>query len=187
MLSDNEHWLLSFYRSSEISGAMFFARIARTLAPGPIQRDMTRHFADEAQHAWYWTECIESLDRQPIRMREAYQDRYVEAGGLPTNLMEILCVTQVFERRSISTYGRHLRTPGLAPEIDHCLRLILEDERWHIQWVGRALKHMAERHGEARVAATLRRYTEADRVVWSSLLDEQAERVADLRLTPAAA
>ena len=57
-LSENELWLLSFYRTSEISGSLFFGKLARTLRPGPIQIDMTKHFADEANHAWYWTECI---------------------------------------------------------------------------------------------------------------------------------
>ena len=49
--TDNLHWILSFYRTSEISGALFFGQLANALRPSRIQADMTRHFADEAQHA----------------------------------------------------------------------------------------------------------------------------------------
>src|ERR1043166_5120509 len=60
-IGENELWLLSFYRTSELSGALFFGRLARALRAGPIQRDLTHHFADESQHAWYWTRCIAEL------------------------------------------------------------------------------------------------------------------------------
>ena len=30
-LAENDRWLLSFYRSSEINGALFFGRIARAV------------------------------------------------------------------------------------------------------------------------------------------------------------
>src|SRR5262249_37702424 len=46
-VTENELWLLSYYRSSEINGALFFGRVARTIR-GPLQVDVTHHFADEA-------------------------------------------------------------------------------------------------------------------------------------------
>ena len=58
-MSENELWLLSYYRESEITGALYFGRLAKVLKPGPIQCDMTRHFADESMHAARWTACIE--------------------------------------------------------------------------------------------------------------------------------
>src|SRR5262249_54494924 len=106
MLNDNDRWILSYYRSSEISGAMFFARLARSIRQPAIQRDLTKHFADESQHAWYWSQCLEQLEAKPIRVTDAYQDQYFEAVGLPANLMEVLAITQVFERRTINHYAR---------------------------------------------------------------------------------
>ena len=50
-------------------------------------------------HAWYWTSALEKLNYHPIRIRNAYQDAYLEAAGLPVNVMEILALTQVFESR----------------------------------------------------------------------------------------
>jgi len=116
-LSDDELFVLSFYRSSEINGSLFFGRLARALKPGPIQLDLSRHFADEAQHAWYWTDCIDRLGERPLKLADAYQDRYLEAAGLPMNMMEVLAVTLVFERRVINQYAKHQAVLDLHPEI----------------------------------------------------------------------
>ncbi len=179
-IRENELWILSFYRTSEISGALFFGQLARSMRPGPIQRDMTKHFADESQHAWYWTSCIERLGAKPLRLSEAYQDQYVAKAGVPANLMEVLAITQVFERRVIGQYKRHSLAPGLQPEIRETLERIMQDEKWHIQWVGAALKHMEPEYGKHHVKATLQRYTEADREVYLKTTAEHEERVKEL-------
>ncbi len=178
-LSENELWLLSFYRISEISGALFFGRLARSLS-GPIQRDMTKHFADESLHAWYWTSCIERLGAQPLALTQAYQDQYVSAAGLPANLMEVLALTQVFERRVINQYAFHLRVPGLKPEVAETIARIMEDEKWHIEWVGKALKAMEAEYGADQVKAALARFAAADREVYQKTVAEHEERIKDL-------
>lgn len=180
MLTDNELWLLSFYRASEISGALFFGRLARALRPGPIQRDLTRHFSDEACHAWYWTSCIESLGAQPLKLLTAYQDAYLEAAGLPANLMEVLAITQVFEQRVISQYSIHNQVPGLKREIRETLERIMEDEKWHIQWIRDALNQMEAKYGKDLVDSTVRRFKEADKSVYLQTMQEHEERVRDL-------
>jgi hypothetical protein len=172
MLTEPEHWLLSFYRSSEIAGALFFGRLARALRPGPIQADMTRHFADESQHARYWTDCLGELGAAPLKLRDAYQDAYLEAVGLPTNLMEILAVTLVFEKRVVGQYHRHLKAPGTKPPIAQTLDRIMLDEGWHIRWVGDALRGLEPEYGADEVAATLARCMAADREVYARALAE---------------
>src|SRR5262245_1341673 len=89
MLDENELWILSFYRSSEIRGALLFGRLARSMKPGAVQRDMSKHFSDEALHAWYWTSCIDALGAQAIKLNSSYQDQYLTAAGPPTNMMEV--------------------------------------------------------------------------------------------------
>ncbi len=100
-IDENLQWILSFYRTSEISGALFFGELARSLRPSAIQQDMTRHFADEANHARYWTDCLEKLGVQPLKLPTAYQNQYLAAAGMPANLMEILAITLVFEKRVV--------------------------------------------------------------------------------------
>jgi rubrerythrin len=172
--------MLSFYRASEISGSLFFGRLARSMRPGPLQRDMTKHFADESAHAWYWTECIEELGAQPVRIGEAYQDQYLEAAGMPVNVMEVLAITQVFEQRVISQYSVHATVPGLDPRIQATLKRIMEDEKWHIQWIKEALHSLEPKYGADTVASTLRRFKEADKAVYHQTMSEQEERVKDI-------
>jgi hypothetical protein len=180
MLTKNELWLLSFYRTSEISGSLFFGRLARSMKPGATQHDMTKHFADEAAHAWQWTKCIESLDESPLRLTHAYQDNYVEAAGMPANLMEVLAITQVFEQRVIGQYAMHAKLPNLHPAIKSTLNLIMADEKWHIQWIGKALAAMEGEFGSTQIERTLARLRQADRAVYQQASCEQEEQIATL-------
>lgn len=180
MIDENELWILSFYRTSEISGALFFGTLARSMRPGPIQHDMTKHFSDEALHSWYWTSCINNLGAQPLKLGEAYQDQYIAAAGMPVNLMEVLAITQVFEKRVINQYARHSQAPDLSREVQETLAKIMIDERWHIEWIQKALKQMEPDYGEGLIEATLKRFWEADREVYRKTMQEHEERVRHL-------
>lgn len=178
-LNENDRWLLSFYRSSEIGGALFFGRVARTIR-GPLQADVTHHFADEANHASYWTQCLDDLGERAIPTREAYQDRYLEAVGIPASLMEVMAITQVFEKRVIAQYRGHLRQPGIPPPVRKTIEKIMRDERWHVRYVRDALHAMRDRYGAAEIDATLARFTAADEEVYAKALAEYGERFAEL-------
>ena len=181
-IDENLRWILSFYRTSEINGALFFGQLARALRPSPIQRDMTHHFADEAQHARYWTECLETLGAQPLKLGLTYQDEYLSAAGMPANLMEVLAITQVFEKRVISQYALHSRIPDLNTTVQDTLKKIMVDEKWHLQWIHDALKAMESDYGADNIKETLRRFTEADRDVYKKITREHEDRIDHLML-----
>ncbi len=176
-LTENELWVLSFYRTSEINGALFFGRLARAMKPGPIQRDMTKHFSDESLHAWHWTACINKLGTDPLKLDQTYQDKYLEASGIPANLMEVLALTQTFEKRVIGQYARHSRIMGLQPQVLEVFGKIIDDEKWHIEWVGKALKGMEPEYGKDYIDATLKRYAQVDQEVYGAVLKEHQDRV----------
>jgi len=180
MIDENDLWILSFYRTSEISGALFFGRLARSMKPGPVQSDMTKHFSDEAMHSWYWTSCIERLGARPLKLAESYQDRYLAAAGMPVNLMEVLAITQVFEKRVINQYARHAQAPALRAEVRETLGKIMIDERWHIEWIHRALKRLEPEYGSQTVEATLRRFREADLDVYGETMREHGQRIGHI-------
>lgn len=180
-LSENDLWLLSYYRSSEINGALFFGRVARTVKAGKLQAEVTHHFADEANHARYWTECVNDLDATPIKLRESYQDQYLQAIGMPANLMEVMAITQVFEKRVIGQYRQHLRAPDLHPRIRQTIERIMLDERWHIEYVRDALREMEGRYGADHIAAAIDRFTAADEEIYAKTLAEYGDRIAFLR------
>jgi len=176
-LTENERWLLSFYRTSEISGALFFGRLAKSLPPGPIQTDLTKHFADESQHSWYWTRCLQNLGHEPIKLDVAYQDQYISAAGMPANIMEVLGITLIFKKRDIGRYPPHGQAPDLNPEVKKTLDLIVEDEKWHIEWVTQALKNMEGEFGKEHIEKTLKRFHDADKDVYEKTIKEHEERI----------
>lgn len=177
---DSQRWILSFYRSSEINGALFFGRLSRSIRDSRIQADLTKHFADESQHAWYWTKCLNDLGLQAINLHETYQDQYLAAIGMPTNMMEVLAITQVFERRVIGQYGVHRHVENLSPVVAQTLDTIMEDEKWHIKWVNDALKLMESDYSKELIDSTLRRYHEADQEVYAKTLVEHGDRMTSL-------
>lgn len=181
-IDENLHWLLSFYRTSEISGALFFGQLSKSLKPSAFQQDMTRHFADEAQHARYWTNCLAQLGCEPLKLGMTYQDQYVAAAGMPVNLMEVFAITQVFERRVVNQYALHSRVPGIEPEVRDTLEKIMIDEKWHLEWIRKALKSMQGEYGLETIRDTLKRFTEADRDIYARTLAEHESRIKHLNI-----
>jgi hypothetical protein len=178
-VTENELWLLSYYRSSEINGALFFGRVARTVR-GPLQVDVTHHFSDEANHASYWTRCIADLGHNAIKQNRSYQDQYLEAVGAPASLMEVMAITQVFEKRVIGQYHQHMRLPETHPAVRQTITRIMGDERWHVKYVRDALAAMAGRYGSGLIDETLARYTAADEEIYAKTLAEYGERIGFL-------
>jgi demethoxyubiquinone hydroxylase (CLK1/Coq7/Cat5 family) len=177
-IDENSRWLLSYYRSSEIDGALFFGRIADTVRSRELAADITQHFADEAKHAAIWTRCLTDLGVEPLRMHGSYQSQYFDAIGAPANLMEVLAITQVFEKRVIGQYRRQLSSPGTHRRVRTALAEIMDDERWHLRYVRQALHAMCDRHGKERVEATIARCTQADNEIYAKTLAEYGDRIA---------
>jgi hypothetical protein len=173
--SENDLWIMNYYRSGEIKGALFFGRIAR-IVRGPLQVDVTHHFADEATHAHYWTECLNDLGYSPSRETRGYQDQYLDAVGLPANLMEVMAITLVFEKRVIRLYNQHLRSAP-HPRVRQTIETIMHDERWHVKYVREALQEMGAKYGDEVIDATLARYTAADDEIYAKTLAEHGERM----------
>ena len=180
MLSENELWLLSFYRLSEINGAQFFAQLARTIRQPEIQHNLTRHFSEEAQHAWLFTDCLKQLGHEPIKMTKTYQD-YLSDVGVPANLMEIMAVTNVFERRVISHYTKQAKIQTRHPLVKETLEHIKLDEHWHLKWINQALKEMERQYGRETIKDTIARYQEIDNAVYEKLLIEHQQRFEHLQ------
>ncbi|HEY5603626.1 MAG TPA: ferritin-like domain-containing protein [Gammaproteobacteria bacterium] len=176
-MNEQERWIMSFYRYSEITGAMFFAKVAACMPAGPIQVNLNKHFADESMHSWYWTKALDELGYKPIRVANAYQDAYLDAGGLPVNMMEILALTNVFEKRVIKQYAHHMKIPNLNPVIKQTIEKIIEDEKWHVHWINQALKTFAQKYGEDKVNKKIQHYKAADEAIYRKFIQEHKDRL----------
>ena len=176
-ISENELWLLSYYRESELAGALLMGRLARETDDDDLRVRLTGHCAEEARHAWAWTECILKVGGTPKKVTETYQSRYHAAVGNPTNLLEVLALTQIFERRVYQHFLAHLRRPGTHPKVKATLAQMLEEEKGHLSWVKGWLDRQALIRGPM-VKETMRKYAEVDRRIYDALTLELGWRVA---------
>ena len=170
-IDENELWILSYYRESELAGALVMGRLARLTDDDDLRVNLTEHCAEEAQHAWLWTQTILEVGGTPLKVSETYQTRYYAETGQPTTVIEVLALTQVFERRVMKHFRHHLSRPGTHPAVARTLRKMIADEAGHIGWVKRRLDRCADQTGRRVVAETLRRFVEVDRKVYTELLE----------------
>jgi bacterioferritin (cytochrome b1) len=168
-ISENELWLLSYYRASELAGGLLMGRLASETDDDDLRVRLTEHCAEETRHAWAWTECILKVGGTPKKVSETYQSRYHAAVGNPTNLLEVLALTQIFERRVVRHFRAHMSWPGTHPEVKRTLRQLIEDEAGHIRWVKDRLDAYAAANGEKVVNEMMERFKRIDEEVYNGL------------------
>jgi hypothetical protein len=167
-LSEEELWTLSYYRASELAGSLLMGRLARRAVDDELRTRLTWHFAEEARHAWRWTEVIRLLGADPLPVRETYQSNYLARVGIPKDELELLALTYVFERRVAQHFAVHRQLPGLHPLIRATLATMCSEEGPHLRWIRERLDTAAATDGGSRVDEVLRRYEAIDREVYRS-------------------
>lgn len=177
MPSKQEIALLNFYRVSELHGGLILGQMVRRTRDPDLILNLTRHSAEEVMHAQLWTETIIAIGGRPAPVRESYQMRYAEEVGTPISMLEILALTQVFERRVYRHFTLHLRQPGLLQPVAATLTRMLDEERGHLLWVKKWLDRRAAVSPD-EVRDVMRRYAEVDERVYSSISAEYGWRQA---------
>lgn len=177
--SDNDIWILSYYRESELAGGLVMGRLSQETDDDALRAKLTEHCAEETRHAALWSETIQALGAQPRRVSETYQARYQLRLGAPRSMLDVLALTQVFERRVVRHFTAHLSWPGTHPAIADTLRTMIADEAGHISWVRDWLNEYASKHGRAVVQSKLRKYEAADRLIYAEVM-EWRDRMGDL-------
>lgn len=143
--TDRELWLLNFYRNSELHGALLMGRLARTLADTALLVHVTRHCATEARHAAMLSETIAALGGSIDPHVTTVQEHYSAKGGVPASLIDLLVLSEVLERRVLTTYRAHLTHAEVAPPVRQCIEEILhemeeEEDGEHAGWIDEVLR-----------------------------------------------
>src|SRR4051812_5038098 len=168
-ITTNELWLLSFYGESELAGALIMGRLAQQTEDDELRVRLTEHCAEEARHAWAWTETILEVGGTPLRVTETYQSRYHALLGDPSSVLEVLALSQIFERRVVRHFRAHLSWPGTHPAVKRTLQTLIDDEVGHIRWVKDRLDAHSATHGESVVREMLERFQRVDDQVYAEL------------------
>jgi demethoxyubiquinone hydroxylase (CLK1/Coq7/Cat5 family) len=175
--SNSEIALLNFYRASELHGGLILGQMVRRARDPELILNLTRHSAEEVMHAQLWTETIIAIGGRPAPVRDTYQTRYAEEVGTPISMLEILALTQVFERRVYRHFMEHLRRPGVNPIVAATLQRMLDEERGHLKWVKRWLDAQAAQR-QAEVREVMQRYAVVDERVYAAISAEYGWRLA---------
>ena len=176
-ITQRELETLNFYRASELHGGLILGALVRRARDPQLMLDLTRHAAEEVGHAQLWTETILGVGGRPWPTRDTYQARYAAVVGTPISLLDVLALTQVFERRVYRHFTEHLRRPGTHPSVAATLARMLEEEKGHLTWVKRWLDVQARARADA-VREAMRRYAAADALVYRALLVDFGWRLA---------
>ncbi len=169
--------LLNFYRASELHGGLILGQMVRRTRDPELIMQLTRHSAEEIMHAQLWTETIVAVGGKPSPVRDTYQNRYVAVVGMPISVLEVLALTQVFERRVYRHFTLHLRNPAVHPVVAATLSRMLEEEKGHLSWVKHWLDDQARAKGTV-VRDVMRRYVVADQGIYDALSAEYGFRAA---------
>ncbi len=176
-ITPRELGFLNFYRASELHGGLILGQVARRARDSALVLDLTRHSAEEVAHAQLWTETIIAVGGRVRPVRDTYQSRYARLVGSPTALLDVLALTQLFERRVYRHFTEHLRRPHTHPRVRATLARMLEEEKSHLHWVKRWLDDQTLVLGGV-VGETLARYAEADARVYAETTRELGWREA---------
>jgi bacterioferritin (cytochrome b1) len=168
---------LNFYRASQLHGGLVLGQLARRVRDGDLIMNLTRHGAEELEHARIWTETILALggDLRPIR--STYQARLAHIVGTPASVFQVLALTQVFERRVFRHFIQHARMAGTHELVRSALERMIEKEKGHLSWLADWLQVEAARR-RIDVHAVLDRFSVADARVYGELIYEYRFRTA---------
>src|SRR5262249_40309125 len=127
-------------------GALLMGRLARIPQTPELLKNITRHCATEAHHAALLTELIAGLGGALDPSVHTIQEHYSREGGVPTELVDILVLSQTLEHRVLVTYRQQLDAPGLNSRIREVLEEILREEEEHGGgeecWLEQALRRL---------------------------------------------
>jgi bacterioferritin (cytochrome b1) len=172
--------LFSYYRDAELRGADLILRLINRTDNLNLQENLTRHLADETNHAWLWTERIRALGGDPIKIDNGYHRHLRRKAGLPSNLLDLLALTYVVEERASKRYEEHTARPDVDPDTRTALEVMRIDEDWHLAWVSEALKDLEQSEGAEKVAATLDRYRKLEAEAFSEMLADEQKALQEM-------
>ena len=172
-ITSRELRLLNFYRASELHGGLILGGLVRRVREPELILKLTRHSAEEVRHAELWTEAILAVGGVPSPTEDTYQTRYAAALEDTLGPVEVLALTQVFERRVYRHFIEHERRPGTHPRVRACLRTMIEEERDHLSWVWTWLNEHAGLSPD-QLAEIMRRFQAVDDRVYPTLREEYA-------------
>ena len=158
------------YRAGELAGALFLGKLALHTDIDSIRVNITMHAMEESIHSWLWTKAIVEMGGIPLKEKNSYQAAMGREFGMPRDIIDAFCLTQVLELRVKSHFTYHLKLPKLNPIIKKTLKKLLADEKGHLYWIRKELDKYSAEFGPERVEKTMERCHEIDERVYKEFM-----------------
>lgn len=165
-------WLLQYYREAEVRSADLLQRLLREVDDPQLQIALTHQLADEARHIQLWSEMIHELGGRLTPMKGGYRRCLQRRLGNPTNVLELLALTQIVEERLQQRYQTHIAQIETNDQIRELLYALVADESWHLSGVRGWLAQLEQQEGKTRVAALCDYYRPLEARAYADLVSE---------------
>jgi len=172
-ITETELYIMSYYRASELAGALLYGKIALHTEIDKYRVPLTEQSFEESTHAWLWTKAIEKAHRIPIKVTETYQSEYGKRFGIPKGILDILALTKVLEKRTLNHLQKHLTLPDLHPIVKETIEKIVEDEIGHIGWTDKALEEYGNENSKEEVENAIENAEKIDNEVYKELMESK--------------
>ena len=172
--------LFSYYRDAELRGADLLLRLINRADNLALQEKLTKHLADETNHAWLWTERIRALGGKPARIDDGYHRHLRRKTGLPSNILDLLALTCAVEERAQKRYKEHAARPDVDPETLAVLKETSADEEDHLAWVKEKLAELEQIEGQEKVAVTLERFRRLEEEAFAEMRSDEEEALREM-------
>jgi rubrerythrin len=159
----NLAWKLNWWRQSELEGSLLLGRLVGLVEDGDLARRLTKHCAEEAEHSRIWAAVIGELQLPHVRIFRSYQSFYLRHSGPPATLLDVLCFTQIFERRVHTRFHAESQSPDTPTAARAAYRRMIEDEKDHLAWVAEWLSD------QSGADERLESYRAIDRAVFAEI------------------
>lgn len=171
---DIEVLTYSYYRDAELRGANLLFLLLRMIDDPESQANLTQHLSEETRHAWLWTQRIQELGAEPIKVEDGYQVRIGKRAGRPRDIVDLFALTVVVEQRALRRYVEHMRRVDTPEPTREVLRAVTKDEGWHIDWIRQKAREIAEKRGDPeRFDRALEKFRAIDREVMAELDEKE--------------
>jgi bacterioferritin (cytochrome b1) len=116
-----------------------------------LRTPLTEQCSEEAHHAWLINQTIVEMGGTPIKVAKTFQSEIAKLYGMPKSVVDILCLTKVFEERVLAHYQKHAGMKNEDPRIVAMLNSMIEDEAGHVDWIEEALEKYKDQGAEQKL------------------------------------
>lgn len=139
-ITTRELEMLNVYCTSALHNARLLGQAARRAQDPELCMELARRAADGVRQARLWAETVRAVGGTITAAESTLHTQYADRFGHPSNLLDVLTLTQLYERRLARQLLRHFHRQGTHPTVRATLRRIIEEEitpEWATRWLER--------------------------------------------------